>query len=166
MSRKDISWVECSKVNLIVGWKLFMKFFMDWSSSVVSRKIRKISSMNLFQKGMAQMKASQMVSSWRHMMQALRYNLLIADDALLQKELNSLTVPLLARQYPLEIITSNISKVLLHSRDTLLYKPPMVASPKRVLPIVTLYSPEGRHFSQSVQNRWHIIENDPQLQNI
>ena len=35
MSRKDISWVECSKVNWIVGWRLFMKFFMGWSCSVV-----------------------------------------------------------------------------------------------------------------------------------
>ena len=31
MSRKDIFWVECSKVNLIVGWRLLMKSFMDWS---------------------------------------------------------------------------------------------------------------------------------------
>ena len=50
ISRKDISWVECSKVNLIVRWRLFMK-------------IRKMSSMNLFQKGIAKMKASWMVSS-------------------------------------------------------------------------------------------------------
>ena len=35
MSRKDISWVECLKVNLIVGWRLFMKSFMDWSCSVL-----------------------------------------------------------------------------------------------------------------------------------
>ena len=97
--------------------------------------------------------------------QALRYNLLIADDTLLQKELDSLAIPLLARQYPLEIITRNISKALLHSRDTLLHRPPKTASPKRVLAIVTPYSPEGRHFSQSVRNRWHIIENDSQLQN-
>ena len=67
MSRKDISWVECLKVNLIVGWRLFMKSFMDWSCLVVPRKIRKMSSMNLFQKGIAQIKASQMVSSWRPM---------------------------------------------------------------------------------------------------
>ena len=63
ISRKDISWVECSKVNLIVGWRLFMKSFMDWSCLVVPMKIRKMSSMNLFQKGIAQMKASRMVSS-------------------------------------------------------------------------------------------------------
>ena len=29
MSRKDISWVECSKVNLIVRWRLFMISFVD-----------------------------------------------------------------------------------------------------------------------------------------
>ena len=63
MSRKDISWVECSKVNLIVGWRLLMKSFMDWSCLVVPRKISKISSINLFQKGMAEMKGSQMACS-------------------------------------------------------------------------------------------------------
>ena len=26
ISRKDISWVEFSKFNLIVGWRLFMKY--------------------------------------------------------------------------------------------------------------------------------------------
>ena len=30
MSRKDLSWVECSKVNLIVGVRLFMKSIKDW----------------------------------------------------------------------------------------------------------------------------------------
>ena len=39
-----------------------MKFFMDWSCSVVPRKIRKRSSMNLSQKEMAQMKASWVAS--------------------------------------------------------------------------------------------------------
>ena len=47
-----MSWVECSKVNLIVGWRLLMKSFMDWSCLVVPRKISKILSMNLFQKWM------------------------------------------------------------------------------------------------------------------
>ena len=58
-----MSWVECSKVNLIVGWRLLMKSFMDWSCLVVPRKIRKILSMNLFQKWMTQMKGSQMACS-------------------------------------------------------------------------------------------------------
>ena len=56
--------------------------------------------------------------------QALRYNLLIADDNILQKELYSLTISLLARKYLFEVITRNISKALLCSRDTLLYRTP------------------------------------------
>ena len=44
--RKDISWVECSKMNL---WRLLMKSFKDWSCLVVPRKIRKMSSMDLYQ---------------------------------------------------------------------------------------------------------------------
>ena len=53
LSRKNISLVECSEVNLIVRWRLFMKFFIDWICLVVPRKIRKMSSMNLFQKGIS-----------------------------------------------------------------------------------------------------------------
>ena len=40
--RKEISWVECSKVDLIVGWRLFMKSFVDWSCLVVPMKIMHI----------------------------------------------------------------------------------------------------------------------------
>ena len=98
--------------------------------------------------------------------QALRYNLLIADDNVLQKEFDSLTISLLARKYPLEVITHNISKALLHSRYTLLHRTPKASSSRSVLPVVTPYSPGGRQFSKSVRNHWHIIENDPQLHNI
>ena len=87
--------------------------------------------------------------------QALRYNLLIADDTILQKELHSPKVPLLARTYPLEIITCNISKALLHSRDTLLNRTPRASSFRTVLPAVTLYSLDKRHpstFSPSQSN--------------
>ena len=98
--------------------------------------------------------------------QALRCNLLIADDTILQKDLDSLTVSLLARKYPLEIITSNISKALLHSRYTLLYRTPRASTSTTVLSVVTPYSLEGRQFSKSVRNHWHIIENDPQLHSI
>ena len=54
--------------------------------------------------------------------QALRYNFLIADNTLLQKELCSLTVSLLARKYSLEI-TYNISKTFLQSCNTPLHRP-------------------------------------------
>ena len=49
-------------MNLFVGWKLFTKFFMDSSCLAVPNKSRKMSSMNLFQKVIAQTKASRMVS--------------------------------------------------------------------------------------------------------
>ena len=49
-------------MNLIVGLRLFMKSFVDWSCLMVPRKIMKMSSLNLFQKGIAQMKASRVVS--------------------------------------------------------------------------------------------------------
>ena len=72
--------------------------------------------------------------------QALRYNLLIADDNLLQKELDFLAISLFARKYPLDIIAHNISKALLHSRDNLLHKTTEASGPTTVLPIVTPYS--------------------------
>ena len=82
--------------------------------------------------------------------QVLGYNLLIADDTLLQKELDSLTIFLFVRQYPLEIITYNTSKAL-YSGDTLLDEPPRPSGPRSVFPIVTSYSMEDRCFSQPVR---------------
>ena len=84
-------------------------------------------------------------------------HLLITDEIILQKELDSLTVSILARKY---IITRNISKAFLNSRDTLLYRNYRLSSSITVLPVLTQYSPEGRQFSKSVRNRWHIIEKD------
>ena len=69
--------------------------------------------------------------------QVLRYSLLIADDTILQKELNSLAVSLLAIKYPLEVITHNISKALLHSRDTLLCRTPRASISRTIIPVVT-----------------------------
>ena len=82
--------------------------------------------------------------------QALRYNLLIADDNVLQKELDSLTISLLARKYSLEVIARNISEALLHSRDILLYRTPKASSSRSALPVVTPYSSEGKQFYKSV----------------
>ena len=82
--------------------------------------------------------------------QALRYNPLTADDTILQKELDSLTVSLLARKCSLEIITRNISKALFHSRETILHRTLRTSSSRTVLRVVTPYSLEGRQFSKSV----------------
>ena len=43
---------------------------------------------------------------------------------------------------------------------------PRASSSWTVLPIMTPYSPEGRHFSKSVRDYWHIIENNPRLHSI
>ena len=59
MSMKDICWVEFWKVNFIVRWSWFIKYCRDWNWLVVPRKIKKMSSMNLFQKNIAQIKASE-----------------------------------------------------------------------------------------------------------
>ena len=97
----------------------------------------------------------------------LRYILLIADDNLLQKELDSLAISLLPRKYPLDIITHNISKALLHSCKIIFREPTKKESgPRTIFSIVTPYPIEGKCFPQSVWIRWHIIENDPQLHNI
>ena len=57
----NISWVVCSKVIFIEAQRLFMEYFMDWSCFKVRRKIRKMLSMNLFQKKISEIKASQIV---------------------------------------------------------------------------------------------------------
>ena len=44
--------------------------------------------------------------------QALRYNMIISEDHILQAELNNLTRILLARSYPLHLIIKNIKKSL------------------------------------------------------
>ena len=63
---------------------------------------------------------------------------------------NSLAISLLARKYPLDIITQNVSKALLHSHDTFLHEPNKASDPRTVLLIGTPYSIEGKSFSQSV----------------
>ena len=98
--------------------------------------------------------------------QALRHNVLLAGDSLLQKELDSLATSLLARKYPLDTITHNISKVPLRYRDTLLHETTMASGPRTVLSIITPYSIEGKIFSQSVGDQWHMIDNNPKLHNI
>ena len=49
--------------------------------------------------------------------QALRYNMIISEDPILQEELNNLTRILLARAYPLHLIIKKIKKTLNHNRS-------------------------------------------------
>ena len=54
MCKKDISWVEWSKVNLIVGWGLLMKSLGIGSDYSVSMKVQKISYIIFFQRNIVQ----------------------------------------------------------------------------------------------------------------
>ena len=92
--------------------------------------------------------------------QVLRHNVLYADDNLLQKELDSLAISLLARKYPLYLQRP------LRYRDTLLHETTMTSGPRTVLSIINLYSIEGKIFSQSVRDQWHMIDNNPKLHSI
>ena len=60
---------------------------------------------------------------------------------------------LLVRKYPLDIITHNICKALLHSSEALPNEPTKASGSGIVLPIVTPYSIEGKYFSHSVRDR-------------
>ena len=53
---------------------------------------------------------------------AFRYNIIISDDHILQKELKNLTRILLARAYPLHLIIKNIKKALTHKCHYLLFQ--------------------------------------------
>ena len=63
-------------------------------------------------------------------------------------------------------MTHNIFKVLLYPHDTLLHESTKASGPRTAISIITPYSIEGKSFSQSVRDQWHIIENDPQLHSI
>ena len=97
--------------------------------------------------------------------QALRYNLIISEDHNLQRELDNLTKTLLARDYPLHIISRNIKKALTFSRQDLLHKPRQ-HNPTQKTPIVTPFSDMGTSLSRTIHDHWHLIEGDPTLSQI
>ena len=54
----------------------------------------------------------------------------------------------------------------LYPCNILLHKPTKASGPRTVLPIITPCSIEGKSFSKSMRDQWHIIENDRQLHSI
>ena len=62
--------------------------------------------------------------------------------------------------------TRSTFKALLHSHDTLFYRTQKTSSSRSALPVLTPYSLKGRQFSKSVQDHWHIINNDLELHSI
>ena len=75
--------------------------------------------------------------------QALRYNMIISDDHILQAEFNNLTRILLAQSYPLHLTIKNIKKALSRSRNYLLSQP-TPHTETNILPIITPFSDIGK----------------------
>lgn len=98
--------------------------------------------------------------------QALRYNLIISDDKNLEKELDHLTLSLITRNYPLEIIIKNIQKALEQTRNCLLQKVRSPKGPENILPFITPFCTEGQALSQKINKGWKIIEKDPELSRV
>ena len=97
--------------------------------------------------------------------QALRYNMIISEDHILQEELNHLTRILLARTYPLHLIIKNIKKALTHSRSYLLSQR-IPHTETNILPIVIPFSDMGKQLSAIVHRNWHTVVNDTTLSTI
>ena len=96
---------------------------------------------------------------------ALRYNMIISEDHILQAELNNLTRILLARAYPLHLIIKNIKKALTHSRNYLLsQRTPHTET--NILPIITPFSDIGKQLTAIIHRNWEIVANDTTLSTI
>ena len=91
--------------------------------------------------------------------QALRYNMIISDDHILQEELNNLTRIILARAYPLHLIIKNIKKALTHTRNLLLSQR-TTHTETNILPIITPFSNIGKSFAATIHKHWYINVDD------
>ena len=91
--------------------------------------------------------------------QALRYNMIISDDHILQEELNNLTRILLARASPLHLIIKNIKKALTHTRNHLLSQR-TTHTETNILPIITPFSNIGKSFAATIHKHWYINVDD------
>ena len=97
--------------------------------------------------------------------QALRYNMVITKDHILQEELNNLTHILLARTYPLHLIVKNIKNALTYNLNHLLsQQTPQTET--NILPIVTPFSGIGKVLTATIHRNWHHIANDTTLSTV
>ena len=99
--------------------------------------------------------------------QALRYNMTIKENKLLQTELYNLTRTLLARRYPLHIINRNIQKSLKYSRLDLLHKTKKTTRNKKQ----NNFLPYGIHekdlkLKYKIKQHWYILQNDENIRKI
>ena len=97
--------------------------------------------------------------------QALRYNMIIPEDHILQAELNNLTRILLAHVYQLHLIIKNIKKTLTNSRNYLLsQRTPHTET--SILPIITPFSDMGKQLIAIIHKNWHIVANKTTLHHL
>ena len=99
--------------------------------------------------------------------QALRYNMIISNDSILQDELYNLTRTLLARHYPLKTINDNIQKALQFTQTELIRKTRSKETPTEPpIPFITKYTEGGQRTRKIIRENWNIITNDPYTNNI
>ena len=91
--------------------------------------------------------------------QAVRYNMIISEDQVLQEELNNLTRILLARAYPLQLFIKNIKKALTRSRNNRLsQRTPDTET--NILPIVIRFSDIGNLLTAIIHRNWRNVADD------
>ena len=88
--------------------------------------------------------------------QALRYNMIIFEDHNLLKELNNLIRILLARAYPLHLITKNMIKALTYVHCNLQSQRTSHAE-TNLLHIITPFLDIGKSFTATIHKNWHTI---------
>ena len=97
--------------------------------------------------------------------QALRYNMIISENHILQAELDNLTRILLAHSYPLHLIIKNIKKALTHSCNCRLSeRTPHTET--NILPIISPFSDIGKQLTAIIHRNWEIVANDTTLSTI
>ena len=97
--------------------------------------------------------------------QALRYDMIISEDHIVQEEFNNLTSILLARAYPLHLTIKNFKKALTHNRNHLLsQRTPQTET--NILPIVTPFSGTGKLLTAIIHKNWHNIASNATLSTI
>nr|XP_047128840.1 uncharacterized protein LOC124809161 isoform X1 [Hydra vulgaris]XP_047128841.1 uncharacterized protein LOC124809161 isoform X1 [Hydra vulgaris] len=104
--------------------------------------------------------------------QALRLNRLISDEDELNKELKNLTITLVTKNYPLNVINHHISRALLKTQTELITqsKPLKLQdnddTTSNQIPIILPNDNIGRELAQMITKHWAIIKNDPDLNTI
>ena len=69
------------------------------------------------------------------------------------------------RDYPARIVEKRLSEIKFSHREMSLAQKNKTA-PKKILPFVTQYHPALPNLKDTLMEKWHLIENQPQLREI